>query len=73
MGNGTMMLTGETGNCHRRPPGQHPAEPLDLALAVAVERDRDLVIKFLDGAVQLLLFHADCHLPVVEQSTKIVF
>lgn len=65
-------LTCHAGDGHGRPPRQHPPEPFHLALAVAVERDGDLVVEFLDGAVAALLLHADGHLAVVEHPAQVV-
>ncbi len=64
--------TGKPGNSQRRPPRQHPPQPLDLTLAIAVQRDRNLIIQLLDGAIQLLLLHAHRHLAIVQQPAQIV-
>jgi len=68
-----VQRTSKPSDSQRRPPCQHPPQPLHLALTIAVQRDRDLVIQLLDLAFQLLLLHAHGHPAVVEQPAQVVF
>ncbi len=70
---GRRRLTCHTGNRHGCPPGQDPPQTFDLALAIAVERNRDFVIELLDGAFTGLLLHAHVHTAVIKHSAQIVF
>lgn len=69
---GKIQHTGHAHNRQGGPAGQDPAQALDLALGIGIERDGDFVVEFLDGGLHGALVHADGHLAVVEEALEVV-